>query len=132
MANYSTDPVQLRKNAACFMDDSNSNKNRRAIALFLKLQNLKAIGGTDYTNGQAGLTALRLAAGKWLTFAKNERESIGTWISMENAIFDGAVINTNINQLKTNSRFYLPIPDENLDNLLLFVGALINTAAKPD
>lgn len=132
MPNYSTDPITLRKNAACFMDDTNSETNREAITLFLRLQNLKAVGGTDYTNGQAGLLALRKDAGKWLTFAKNERESIGTWISLQNAVFDGASINSDINQLKKNARFYLPIAQEDRKNLLLFVGTLLNTLDQPD
>jgi hypothetical protein len=128
---YPRDPIALRKLSACYIEPAMGEPYREGIEIHAKVKNLQAIGGANY---DTNLPALLLASGYYKTFVCNEREAIRTYVTVQNALQDGAtfVQGTSVNGLKKSARCYEQLPKEIRKNVLLFLSVAINLVDKPD
>lgn len=129
MANFSCDVNTLLANSKCFTEPCISEDEREAIELFVRVENLAAIGGTDYRNS---LTQLQIDAKDWQTIFPNQRKAMELFMDVENAIDNGASFSTNINDLKNSARCYECLGHEQKKRLMSFLKCAINTLGKPD
>lgn len=131
MANYTCDLNTLLTNAKCFLEPCFGPEDREAIEIYLKIQNLKASGGADYT-GAGGLAALLIAAKQWQVLACNQRKAIELWMDMENAIFNGASFATDANSLRSGSACILCVGHEYKKAINSFLKCQLNSIDQPD
>ena len=125
----STDVNQLLSDSACYKEFCMGDGSRLPIEIYARVQNLAAIGGTDYSNDLNGLLT---ATKTYQPLYEEQRKAIGVNIALVNAVADGAVIDTNVNSLKAESKCYECLGLETQKNLLLWLGIQINNFAKPD
>lgn len=132
MANsYTCDVNALMTLSKCFQDKCMADPDRKAIMIYARTQNLKALGGTDYTNN---LKQLLIDSAAWRQRAENELRAIVVYETIQNAINDGASINTNINALATAAKCLGAncLGKEDQNGILAFLGCTITTQTKPD
>lgn len=132
---YTCNPDALLKSSICFLEPSSGEVEREAISLFARVQNLAALGGPNFTGNIAGLLiAMRDPNGNtnWREFSCTQREAIGTYRHVQDAIYDGATFATDINSLKKLATCYLAMGKEDRKNALAFLSCAISTLAKPD
>jgi hypothetical protein len=128
-ATFTCDVNQLLADAACFEPGCMGKPQREAIEMYLRVKNLAAIGGTDYS---VNLNALLTAAKSYQVLACSQREAIKTWITLQNAINDGAVVSSNANDLLAAAACYICLGEETRKNTLEFLTCSINTEKAPD
>jgi hypothetical protein len=126
MAQYSTDANALLTVSACFREPAMGEATRRGIELYCRVQELIALGGANYSN----IGTLCTASGKWRTLAGDQRESIGCYRTVQDALQNGATISTNVSTLKKNAACFISMAKEDQKNLLAFLGAVIGDLNK--
>lgn len=133
MPNFSTDVNDLIQNAKCFLDFCCGEDDRQALDLYFRVENLKALGGTDYT-GLTGLATLTDDAKSYYPLSCHQREAISLYIDEQNAVDNGSTMDTDINVMKNNPVFKqaLAMGVEQRKNILLYLKAQINTLGYPD
>lgn len=129
MANYTCDVNALLKDAACFLEWCMSDQQRLAIEIYLRVKNLAASGGTDYSSD---LNKLLQDSKVYQALSANQRKAINLWIDMQNAVDNGASINQNVNALAKAAKCYECLGIETKKNVLEFLKCSINTLGKPD
>lgn len=129
MANFTCDLNTLLADAKCFLEVCLGEADREAIEIYLRVQNLKASGGADYTTN---LNALLQDSRQWQVLACNQRKAISLWIDMQNALDNGASFSQNVNDLKKGANCYACLGHELKKNVLEFLKCSINTLGKPD
>lgn len=132
MANtFTCDVNALMTLAKCFQDKCMSDPDRKAIMIYARVKNLAALGGTDYS---ADLKQLMVDSANWRKRAEDELRAIGVYITLENAINDGASINLNVNSLATAAKCLGAkcLGKEDQNGILAYLGCAINTQTKPD
>lgn len=131
MANYTCNLNQILRNSACFGDNCMSKTDRKAIDIYLKIKNLQASGGTNYSSNLSGLMKdSRL----WQLRSSDTLERVDLWIDMQNAVFNGAVINQNANALATAAKCIRGAclgPDQ-MRGVSAFLKCALNTLDQPD
>ena len=127
--NFSCDVNYLLAQSACFMDSCMGEADRDAIELAIRVQNLKASGGADYTTDIHGLL---VAAKTFQPLACHQRKAISLWIDLQNALDNGAVFAHDVNSLKALAKCYECIPMETKKNTLEYLKCSINSLGKPD
>lgn len=126
---FTCDANDLLNSAKCLMDQCMGQEERDAIDIYLRVQNLAAIGGADYTDD---LNALLQAAKEWQALAPNQRKAIDLWIDMQNAIDNGASIDQDPNALAAAAKCYLCLGEDTKKALQSFLKCAINTLGEPD
>jgi len=130
MPAYSCDVNGLMRAAACFQDKCMSDGDRKAIMIYGRIKNLAAVGGTDYSSN---LQQLMIDSVKWRKRAEDELKAILTYITLENAIADGASINLNPNSLATAAKCLgvncVGTQDQN--GILMYLLCALNTIDQP-
>ena len=111
-----------------FLEPNISEQEREAIEIYLRVKNLQASGGANYTD----LDTLLTAAKRFQVLVLLQRKAIDLYIDEQNAIANGASINTDINSLQTQAKCYLCLPQETKKQVLLFLKCAINALGKPD
>jgi hypothetical protein len=113
------------------MDKCMGDPDRKAIMMLARIKNLAALGGTDYS---ANLMQLMQDSATWRKRAEDELRAIATYIALENAIFDGATINLNVNSLASQAKCYRAgcIGKEDMNGILMYLGCLITRQNRPD
>lgn len=129
MANFSCDVATLVALSKCFMDPCLSDDDREAIEIYLRVQNLAAIGGADYTSD---LNALLTDSKQYQTLSRIHRSAIALYIDMQNAVDNGASIGQDVNALKAAAKCYECIGDELKKQVLAYLKCQINALGKPD
>ena len=129
MPTYSTDANTLLGLSKCYLDNVMGEEQRAAIKIFARANNLKALGGTDYTTS---INKLMTDAATWRTLACNQRDAINTYEAVADANVDGAGISTDPNALSIAATCYLNLGKEDKKNVLAFLSASIKTLVKPD
>lgn len=130
---FSCNVNTLIQNAKCFLDFCCGEDDRQALDLYFRVENLKALGGTDYT-GLAGVATLTDDARSFYPLACHQREAISLYIDEQNAIDNGSGLDTDINVIKNNPVFKqaLAMGVEQRKNILLYLKCQINTLGSPD
>lgn len=128
---FSCDVNGLLKASTCFSDKCMSDYDRKAIMIYARIKNLAAIGGPDYSSNTKQLL---IDSAQWRKRAEDQLKAIWTYITLENAINDGATINLNVNSLATQAKCYGPacLGREDQNGILAFLGCALNTQVKPD
>lgn len=113
---------------ACFA--SMNSHQRQALKVYLKVKELAALGGTDYTAqlGNAGtlVTAARFVRGKLNPF---QRELARLVIDQDNANSAGAAISTDINVLETAIACLKDFDRNTLDAMDVYITCLLGRHA---
>jgi hypothetical protein len=123
MANfYTCDPDQLKILSVCFLEPATGEQERRGIELHARVHELAAIGGASYIGN---IAALLTAAGKWRKLSCRDREAIGCYRTVQDAIGNGASFATGISALKKGSACYKAIGSEDQKNALAFLSCSI-------
>lgn len=86
---FSCDLGTLIHESACLRDLCMSQSDRDAVDIYVRILNLAAIGGTDYSVS-GGLTKLMADSAAWRKRACDEIKAIDLFIDIENAIDNGA------------------------------------------
>lgn len=131
MATFTCDVNQLLTLSACYQKYCLADQQWLAIEIFAKIKNLAASGGTDYS---ANFNQLLQDAKVFQVLSADQRRAINVYVDLQNAINEGAVINTNPSALMA-SVAALGIPAMGLEskkNLIEFLKCSINTLVKPD
>ena len=131
MPNYlGCDPNALLVASKCFLEPCSSDAGREAIDILLRVRQLIALGGTDYSNP----TVLQQAARGYNRMSPNERKSISLYLDLQNALTDGATFadGTDINGLNKGARCFMCIPRERRKDALLFLKCQLNSLDKPE
>lgn len=110
----------LLDNAACFLDQCNSEAEREAIQIFLRVQALNAAGGAAYN-----LQSLLTAAKTWQGLSAKQIEAIEVYVSLENALENGAAVSSNINTLKQDAKCFMCLPTMLRKQLLAFLNCAL-------
>jgi len=126
---FDTTLRSLLEVSKCFRMPCMGEYDRNAILLAVRVANLAAAGGADYTGD---ITALETAAKEWQVLSEEQRDAIKLYIAIQNAIANGATIDQDANALKELAKCYACIGEELRQNLLLFLKAEINTLELPD
>ena len=126
---YSCNANTIVGNAKCYLEPNMGAEQRAAIKLLARVQNLAAIGGTNYANN---FDQLMKDAALWRGFALNQRDAINTYEAVQDAIVDGASLSTNISTQKAQSACYLKMGKEDKLNVLAYLSCAIKSAVKPD
>lgn len=120
---------ELLSAARFFLAPTTSEAEREAILIYLRVQGLIAAGGADYSTS---VTELQEAAKEWQVVDPALRETVLLQMSVENAITNGASIDTAIAALKENSRCYLCMGAETRRNVAAFLRCALNELGAPD
>ena len=128
---YSCDVNTLLKLSACFMDKCMADPDRKAIMIYARIKNLQALGGTNYSSN---LKQLMIDSKNWRRRAEDELRAIAVYMTIENAINDGASINLNPNSLSTAAKCLGAqcLGKEDQNGILAYLGCTITTQTKPD
>lgn len=108
-----------------------SVNDREAVTIYLRIKNLAALGGTDYSNN---LKQLMIDSIAWQKRAKHELEAIAVWITLQNAINDGASVSSSPNTLYIAAKCLVAkcLGKEQMNGIAAYLGCSINTLTKPD
>jgi hypothetical protein len=130
-ADYKSTLNDLKIAATCFMPQCMGEKERLAIELHIRLKDLAAVSnGTTYT-----VASLLVAAKAWTDLRKDERQAIGLYLDLQNAIADSSVFpsGSTANGLKIDSRCVTQcMGEEQLRNLNLFLKWKLNTLGEAE
>lgn len=128
---YTCDVNTLMTLSKCYQDKCMADGDRKAIMIYARAKNLAALGGTDYSNN---LKQLLIDSAAWRQRAENELRAIVVYETIQNAINDGASINTNTNSLATAAKCFgsMCLGKEDQNGILAFLGCTITTQTKPD
>lgn len=124
-------PAALIKAAACFGPQCIGPDDREAIDVYVRMLELKAVGGTDYT-GPSGLKQLLIDAKGWQPFSEDERRMITLQLDVDNAINKGAVFASDINSLRKNSKCILCVGWETRRAIKLYLKCQLNALGAPE
>ena len=130
-ANYESGNFNsLLIDSKCYEDGCNGSDQREAIALYVKAESLAAAGGTDYT---ADLPGLLLAAKAWQASFESQREAIMLNLAIQNAIANGATIDTDVDALKSEAltKGALGVGREYREGVLTYLNYLISEQGYP-
>ena len=129
-------PVTLNCNAnallvasACFASNCLGPDDREAIQLVAMFHELAAVGGTDYVGN---FPQLLKDASSWSILNEDQRRQIVTYLTVANAIKNGAGMTLNINTLRNQSKCALCLPWEQKKNVQLFLKCSLNALNEPD
>ena len=95
---YSCDLNALLGATACFQDKCMAQSDRDAVKIYARIKNLAALGGTDYSSD---LTQLMDDAALWRLRSPDELAAVDVYITLQNAINNGASIDTAVSALAT-------------------------------
>lgn len=126
---FSCDVNTLLADSKCFTEPCMSEPEREAIELLVRVLNLAAVGGADYTND---LTQLQIDAKDWQTIFCNQRKAMELFIDIQNAIDNGASFDSSANALRTAAKCYECLGKEQKKRLMSFLKCAINTLGEPD
>jgi hypothetical protein len=124
-------PAALIKAAACFGPQCLGPDDRESIDVHVRVQELAAIGGTDY-RGASGRAKLLIDAKGWFAFSEDERRMITLQLDIDNAINKGAVFGTDVNSLVKDARCYLCVGWETRRAIKLFLKCQLNALGAPE
>lgn len=123
------DAEVLNLAAKDFLEPATAELERQAIHIFLMIQALTALGGTNFSN----LTTLQEATKEWQAFFPTQLSAISLEISRQNAVANGATGAANdINDLKESSRCILCLPQQIKDQIQVYLKCRINALGKPE
>lgn len=122
-------PNSLAAAAACFGPSCTGPDMREAIDVYVRVQELAAVGGTDY---RTNLAKLAVDTKGWLRLDEDTRRQITLLLDVDNALKKGAVFASDINSLQTASRCYLCLPWEQRKAIKLFLKCQLNTLGQPE
>lgn len=122
-------PDTLAKASACLGPLCLGPDDREAIDVFVRVQELAAIGGTDYRNNLAQLVKDTKGYGK---LDEDTRRRIALQLDIYNAINKGATFDSTINGLKVGAKCYLCLPWEQRRNIKLFLKCQLNKLSAPE
>lgn len=112
-----------------FLEPATAEIERQAIHIFLMIQALIALGGTDFSN----LTTLQEATKEWQPLFPTQLSAISLEISRQNAVENGATGAANdINDLKEAARCILCLPQQTKDQIQVYLKCRINALGKPE
>lgn len=131
----SCDPAKLAAAAYPFQSALNEEE-RLAVELVMRAAELKAVGGTDYTGGLAGVNKASVDA-KGFTgsqgFEQPDRQAIALYIDLQNAIFNGAsTLPTTPSGLRALAQCWMCKDTNTKRNLLLFFKCKLNSLDQPE
>ena len=128
---FTCDVNALAVLSACFADKCMSDGDRKAVMIYARIKNLAALGGTDYSSN---LKQLMIDSANWRKRAEDTLRAIAVYITIQNAVNDGASINTNVNSLATAAKCLgaMCLGKEDQNGILAYLGCAINTQTKPD
>lgn len=116
--------------AACLTEPCTTELEREAIDIVVRVAELKAVGGTDYTSN---LKQLLIDANGYRTLRQNQRCAIATYLDWQNAIFNGATFTDNtVNGLKKEARCVECLGKEDKKAVLLFLKCKLNSVDEPE
>lgn len=130
MSTFSCNVNGLLRAATCFQDKCMSDGDRKAVMIYARTKNLAALGGTNYTSN---LKQLMIDSVTWRKRAEDQLKAIKVYITLENAINNGASINLNVNSLMTAAKCMGPkcIGNEDQNGILAYLECVITTLDKP-
>lgn len=128
--NYSCNVNGLLLAANCYGDQCMAQPQRDALIIWARIKNLAAIGGVDYSNN---LPRLMVDSATWRTRALDQLKAIEVYISLQNAIADGASINLNRNSLALAAKCIKAqcLGKVDTDGLKAFLNCSIETTDNP-
>jgi hypothetical protein len=115
--------------SACFSDQCLGPDDREAIQLVAMFHELAAVGGTNYVGN---LPQLLKDAASWQILNEDQRRQIVTYMTVVNAIKNGAGMSLNMNTLRAQSKCALCLPWEQKKNVELFLKCQLNALNEPD
>jgi hypothetical protein len=113
--------------STAFLEPNMGESERDAIDLYIRVANLAAASGADYTGD---INALLTAAAGWKVLDCNQRKAISLYIDMQNAVNNGAILSQAT--VLENFRCYQCIGTETRKQVLEFLKCAINNLGKPD
>jgi hypothetical protein len=125
-------PTALIKAAACFGPQCIGPDERESIDVHVRVRELLAAGGTNYTGSGGGIKQLLIDSQAWKVFSEDERRMITLQLDVDNAINKGAVFPTDINSLKKDSRLYVGLGWETRRAVKLFLKCQLNALGAPE
>ncbi len=130
MSTFSCNVNGLLRAATCFQDKCMSDGDRKAVMIYARTKNLAALGGTNYTSN---LKQLMIDSVTWRKRAEDQLKAIKVYITLENAINNGASINLNVNSLMTAAKCLGTqcIGNEDQNGILAYLECVITTLDKP-
>lgn len=111
----------------CFSNPPISQAERDAIEIYARTEGLLAAGGADLTN----IDDLLEAAKTWQALVGTQQAGVSTYITVQNAIDNGAAIDTDIQTLSESAKCFLCLPDQTRQQLLLFLRCAISSEGAP-
>lgn len=130
MANYTCDLNALIQASKCVSDLCMSDSDRKAIELYARIWNLAAIGGKDYRNN---LSLLMKDSMLWQKRSADTLHAVDTYITILNAVADGAAIGTDPKTILKNAKCMGGncIGKESMRGLLAYLKCAINQTDNP-
>lgn len=130
---FSCDLNTLIRESACLRDLCMSQSDRDALDIYVRILNLAAIGGTDYSVS-GGLTRLMQDSAGWQRRACDEIKAIDLYIDMENAIENGASFPPSQSALEQAVVCLTGkcLGKEQTRGILSYLKCQINSSGKPD
>lgn len=130
---FSCDLNTLIHDSACLRDLCLGQPDRDAVDIYVRILNLAAIGGTDYSVS-GGLTRLLADSRAWQLRACDELKAIDLYIDIENAIDNGASFPPSQAALAqaVSCLGGKCIGKEQARGVLSFLKCAINSLGKPD
>jgi hypothetical protein len=128
---YSCNLNTLINNSKCFGSLCTSETDREGIEIYVAVQELFAVGGTDY---RTNLTKLLTDAALWVRRSDEELRRVALYQSIQNAINNGASISTSINTLILNAKCFTGdcLGKEQLRGVLSYLKCSLGTRNIPE
>jgi hypothetical protein len=114
--------------SSTFGSNTISRDERLAIQVYLMMAGLAAAGGNNYT---ASIQTLQQNAESWYPLNRDQRNAIGLYIEMQNAVNEGASITQTVASLRNAAKCLVCIPPQNLEAIMLFLQCQLNALNKP-
>jgi hypothetical protein len=131
MATLVCDPNVLAAASACFAPQCIGPDDRESIDVYVRIQELAAIGGINYS-GTAGLRQLEQDVRGWYRLDEDTRRRIALYIDIQNALNKGASFPTDINSLRKAASCLLCESWEVRRNMKLYLKCLLNKVLAPE
>lgn len=113
--------------AATFTEPAIGLPQREAIEIYARTQGLLAAGGADLTD----INDLLEAAKEWEALVGTQAAGVDTYITVQNAIDNGADIDTDIQTLAESSKCFQCLPAQTRKQLLMFLRCAISNEGAP-
>lgn len=134
-ANYlSCDLNALLKASVCLQQECLSEPDRLARDIIIRIAELAAAGGANYTASGSSVAGLMKAAKQWtggLILNCQNRQAIGLYLDYQNAVANGATL-LPIANFGVASAQLRHLSEDTLKDLALFLKCQLNSIAKPE